>query len=140
MYERQALYKMKHSGIYILLLLLIQSCAFSQDEKKVVYITKTGEKYHTESCRYLKYSSFEIDFEEANERGYTACSVCKPGEGDVKNDTVKPAAPKPQTSLKANTVQKTQSTTTRQCSALTKAGTRCKRTTSEANGKCWQHQ
>jgi hypothetical protein len=31
-------------------------------------------------------------------------------------------------------------TVSRQCIAKTKSGSRCKRTTQYANGKCWQHQ
>ena len=41
----------------------------------VVYITKTGEKYHEYGCRYLK-SCIEISYNDAVSRGYTACSVC----------------------------------------------------------------
>ena len=41
----------------------------------VVYITKTGEKYHHYGCRYLK-SCIEISYNDAVARGYTACSVC----------------------------------------------------------------
>ena len=43
-----------------------------------VYITKTGTKYHQSDCGYLKSSKFSIKLEEAIERGYTPCSVCKP--------------------------------------------------------------
>ena len=43
---------------------------------KVVYITKTGEKYHVYGCRYLKKSCIEISLSSAKNQGYTACSVC----------------------------------------------------------------
>jgi hypothetical protein len=43
-----------------------------------VYTTKSGEKYHTDSCQYLKTSKKEIDLQKAIELGYTACKVCKP--------------------------------------------------------------
>jgi hypothetical protein len=141
MYRTFILKRIKKSGIYILLLLfLIQGCAFSQEEKKVVYITKTGEKYHTEYCQHLRNSSIEIDLTEAKERGYTPCSVCKPGNGPSKTDSAKTNSSP--TTLKAEPVKKTQTTTTSssQCSATTKAGSRCKRMTTAANGKCWQHQ
>jgi uncharacterized protein (UPF0333 family) len=56
--------------------------AASQDQKKkkevYVYITKTGKKYHKETCRYLKKSKIKITLEEACKRGYTLCKVCKP--------------------------------------------------------------
>lgn len=45
---------------------------------QTVYITKSGTKYHTSGCNYLKNSKFSITLEEAIDRGYTPCSVCKP--------------------------------------------------------------
>ncbi len=44
----------------------------------IVYITKTGRKYHSAGCRYLKSSSIPIKLSEAKAEGYTPCSVCKP--------------------------------------------------------------
>lgn len=41
-----------------------------------VYITKTGEKYHEDGCRYLRKSQIAISLSEAQSRGFTACSVC----------------------------------------------------------------
>jgi hypothetical protein len=43
-----------------------------------VYITKTGEKYHRGTCRYLSQSKIAISLANAKARGYTPCSVCKP--------------------------------------------------------------
>ena len=43
-----------------------------------VYITKTGEKYHRDGCRYLKKSQIAIDKNAAVAQGYTPCSVCNP--------------------------------------------------------------
>ncbi len=43
-----------------------------------VYVTRTGSKYHRETCRYLRRSKIEITLLEAVDRGYTSCSVCKP--------------------------------------------------------------
>lgn len=43
-----------------------------------VYITKTGEKYHTSTCSYLKNSKISISKDSAIAQGYTACSRCKP--------------------------------------------------------------
>jgi len=50
----------------------------NQPTSKIVYITRTGEKYHRESCRYLNQSKISIELNEAIKRGYTPCSVCKP--------------------------------------------------------------
>lgn len=44
----------------------------------IVYITKTGEKYHKGNCRYLSMSKIEITLENAVKQGYEPCSVCKP--------------------------------------------------------------
>lgn len=44
----------------------------------IVYITDTGEYYHNEECRYLKYSRHEMTREEAEEEGYKPCGVCQP--------------------------------------------------------------
>ena len=43
-----------------------------------VYITKTGTKYHTSGCSYLKNSKIAISKDTAIAQGYTACSRCKP--------------------------------------------------------------
>ncbi|HEY9046836.1 MAG TPA: hypothetical protein VIN08_13125 [Ohtaekwangia sp.] len=130
-------------------ILLIHGCTFSQSNTDHVYITRTGAKYHKSTCRYLKYSSYEITLKEAKERGYTACSVCRPSQEKS------PAAPvAPQATPREGVVQAKQELlqekdeekeqvsepVSQQCSALTKAGTRCKRMTQNANGKCWQHQ
>ena len=42
----------------------------------VVYITRTGARYHRGGCRYLRYSAYAISRGEALKRGYTACHVC----------------------------------------------------------------
>lgn len=40
----------------------------------LVYVTKTGKKYHNKGCRYLKSISASYTVEEAKNKGYTACS------------------------------------------------------------------
>lgn len=54
--------------------------AYSTVEQKdaVVYITKTGEKYHQAGCQYLKKSQIKTTKKEAVKNGYGACKVCKP--------------------------------------------------------------
>jgi hypothetical protein len=46
--------------------------------QEVVYITKTGTKYHKGTCHYLKKSKTKTTKADAKESGYSACSVCKP--------------------------------------------------------------
>jgi micrococcal nuclease len=47
------------------------------DETVTVYRTRTGAKYHRESCRYLSRSKIPIALEDAKYR-YGACRVCNP--------------------------------------------------------------
>jgi competence protein ComEC len=44
----------------------------------VVYITKTGEKYHRDGCKSLSKSKIPSTVEEAKEKGLTPCAICKP--------------------------------------------------------------
>lgn len=44
----------------------------------VVYITKTGEKYHRDGCSSLSKSKIEIELADAQGRGYEPCKKCKP--------------------------------------------------------------
>jgi len=48
------------------------------DETVIVYITRTGTKYHRAGCHHLRQSSIPITLAEARKRGYSTCSVCKP--------------------------------------------------------------
>lgn len=47
-------------------------------EPLVVYITKTGEKYHTWGCQYLRQSQIAIYLDDAIAQGYSPCSRCNP--------------------------------------------------------------
>ena len=69
----------------ILITLLLSSCTNedssvvdigTKDKPDVVYVTDTGEKYHSYGCRYLKYSSTKKDIQQAIKQGYTPCSIC----------------------------------------------------------------
>ena len=44
---------------------------------KTVYVTRTGEKYHADGCRYLRKSSIAMKLSEAK-KVYSPCSVCNP--------------------------------------------------------------
>lgn len=50
---------------------------FFKHEEPLVFITRTGERYHHKSCSYLRESSIPIGIEEAEDKGYSACSRCK---------------------------------------------------------------
>lgn len=55
-----------------------QSPSATQPVTITVYITKTGEKYHVDGCRYLKSSKIAISLTDAKGKGYGPCSVCNP--------------------------------------------------------------
>lgn len=119
------------------LLLFILSIAFSSNAiAQTVYTTKTGEKYHKSSCRYLKYSKKEITIKKAKALSYSACKVCKPTAENTKSSSnLEPNAITPK--LKNKTSSK--KTVASQCTGKTKSGKRCKRRTKNANGRCYQH-
>lgn len=50
----------------------------TSNDSETVYITKTGSKYHSSNCSYLKQSKIEIDKNTAISQGYEACSRCNP--------------------------------------------------------------
>ena len=112
-----------------LFLFIISVVYTSNISAQTVYITDTGEKYHSISCRYLKQSKHEVSLEKAQQRGYSACKVCKPST--KKSTSVKSAT-------SSKTTSSTKSTATR-CTGTTKSGSRCKRKTKSASGRCYQH-
>lgn len=64
---------MRHLQVgLILTLLLIPLFALSEQ----VFVTKTGSKYHTASCKYLKWSKIPIEKSDAVRMGFAYCSVC----------------------------------------------------------------
>lgn len=119
---------------HILLFLFILFAVVCQAQ--TVYKTKTGSKYHVQSCHYLK-SSFETTVAQAEADGLTACSICKPSSG---NSTV------PYNSFKStgniqtgSSPSSSASSGSTQCTGTTKAGARCKRMTTSSTGRCYQH-
>lgn len=56
----------------------LESQIVNDDISVVVYITKTGKKYHSDWCRYLSKSKIETTLENAMNSGYTPCSKCGP--------------------------------------------------------------
>ena len=47
-------------------------------EEVIVYVTKTGTKYHVDGCQYLNDSKIPISLEEAELEGYLPCDKCNP--------------------------------------------------------------
>ena len=121
-----------------ILLLVIAILSIAGLNAQTVHTTKTGAKYHSAGCSYLK-SDIPMDLGDAVKKGLTPCSRCNPpqsGQASPTNTNTNSNSPVSNTNV--NTPVKTNGTSV-QCSATTKAGDRCSRTTTSANGKCWQH-
>jgi hypothetical protein len=95
-----------------------------------VYVTKTGEKYHSGSCRYLSKSRTPMSLDEAVKAGYGPCSRCS---APSNQDRSKP----PESDSKAESTRSAPASS--QCAATTKKGTRCKRKAASGSSYCWQH-
>jgi len=50
--------------------------AAPQSGDTTVFITRTGERYHDDGCRFLARSRIPISLTEARARGFEACRVC----------------------------------------------------------------
>jgi len=70
--------KIKKALVIFVLLLFVAATVFAASADTVVYITKTGAKYHRGSCSYLKQSKIETTLGSAVSRGYGPCSRCAP--------------------------------------------------------------
>jgi micrococcal nuclease len=53
--------------------------AIAAEAEVTVYVTKTGKKYHTATCRHLDKSKRKTTKAQAQKDGLTACKVCHPG-------------------------------------------------------------
>lgn len=53
-----------------------KSISAQDTNSAIVYVTKTGTKYHNSGCSYLNRSKIEMTLSEAKNRGYTPCSRC----------------------------------------------------------------
>ncbi len=56
----------------------VKQAATADNSDTIVYITRTGKKYHADGCRSLAKSKIPIKLRDAVARGYTACSICNP--------------------------------------------------------------
>ncbi len=50
-----------------------------QPKEQTVYVTRTGAKYHTSTCRYLRQSKIPMSLNDAK-ASYDPCKVCKPSK------------------------------------------------------------
>lgn len=123
----------------VLFLILFASISSAQ----TVYITKSGKKYHSSGCSYLRKSSIPIELKEAKERGYSACSKCGIYSSDETESTESTKATSSSSSSRSSYSNSSSSgsyQTSGRCQATTKKGTQCKRNASSGSKYCWQHQ
>jgi competence protein ComEC len=52
--------------------------AQTENKTNIVYVTRTGAKYHRAGCKSLARSCIPIKLNEALAQGYEACKACKP--------------------------------------------------------------
>lgn len=71
--------------VCLLAFITLLGCNSQQNEQQkasqktdIVYVTKTGQKYHRGGCRYLSRSKISMERSRAISRGFEPCSVCRP--------------------------------------------------------------
>lgn len=122
---------------FLLLLMFLHGCAFSQETSDTVFVTKSGTKYHRNTCRYVSAGARQLTLQDAYKLGYTACSFCKP---ETNGNERTPEGIDNILSAPSEGAPKQRTIKDGRCTAITKAGTRCKRAASPGRSKCWQHQ
>jgi hypothetical protein len=67
-------------GVFLMLpfRLSARSATPESNAGATVYVTATGKKYHTASCRYIRKGATPMKLKDAVKAGYSPCSVCKP--------------------------------------------------------------
>ncbi len=74
---------MKRRNILAAIILCALLMAVVASAAVTVYITETGNKYHTSGCRYLSKSKIAISLDEAKAQGYAPCGACKFLQGQL---------------------------------------------------------
>lgn len=67
-------------GVLLILpfLLSAQSATPQSNAEVTVYVTASGKRYHTATCRYVRKGATPMKLKDAVKEGYSPCSVCKP--------------------------------------------------------------
>ena len=125
--------KILHAFLFTVFFLLT-----SQLHAQIVFITKTGAKYHKESFRYAK-TGWASDLAAAKKKGLIACMVGKACSTETGEDKPLPLF---SGSIKVEPSKETKpaQTTSSQCKAKTNAGARCLRKSAAGSTYCWQHE
>lgn len=101
-----------------------------------VYVTASGSKYHTATCRYAG-SGRPVPLAEAVVRN-EPCKVCRPpGRGNLNTTTT--GHPAKLIGEVPSTPKAIPTVAGGRCAATTQKGARCKRNASKGSAFCWQH-
>jgi len=106
----------------------------AEDGDQIVYITKSGTKYHVAGCRSLARSQVPIALKNVGSHG--PCSICKP---PVLSKAATPTAAPNQVVEASKAPPKPASASSARCQATTKRGTQCSRQAQSGRNYCWQH-
>jgi hypothetical protein len=69
--------KMSKRFLIIVLICVIAGVVYAAGPDTIVYVTKTGDKYHTERCASVSKSKIAISLGRAASR-YQPCKQCNP--------------------------------------------------------------
>src|SRR5689334_3433260 len=94
---------------------------FLHAQEQVVYVTKTGSKYHTSSCSSLRSSKIAMPLKDAAAK-YQPCKICRP-PAFASGAAITPTRGNPASA----TTPVQRSAESVRCQAITKKGTQCSR-------------
>ncbi|HBQ65174.1 MAG TPA: hypothetical protein DD727_09740 [Clostridiales bacterium] len=63
----------------LLVTALLEDDQAKNDPDRIVYITRTGTRYHGAGCRYLAKSCIAVRLSKAVQQGYIRCLICRGG-------------------------------------------------------------
>jgi micrococcal nuclease len=104
-------------------LLWVESIPEGLSPDSIVFVTRTGKRYHRETCRFTQCSGKSASIKHAARFGLGACRACRPPVFSLAGEDV----------AAENMARK-------QCLAITRRGARCKHMISSDGNFCWQHQ
>ena len=110
-----------------------------QQKEQTVYVTRTGEKYHLGSCRYLRKSKIAMKLSEAK-ASYSACSVCDPPRQFNQVKILMKYLFLILIAFILSSCDASSSSGSNRCAATTQEGTQCKRNAEPGSSYCWQHK
>lgn len=99
--------------------------------EELVYVTRTGTKYHRDGCRFLAQSRSPMALEDVGSR--EPCGVCKPPTLHNSGAAAPVVSNPPQSAPRGPAAAS-------RCQAITKKGTQCSRSAQAGSSYCWQHQ